>query len=106
METMETYEGLLTEMQGLLGRRVRIEIGSRDPAARPDYRPGDEEIYATFSGTLERAQSDDGSVVFEIGSSRLRLSREMCLSGYWRDRNYGHSFEIMSLQPIVIWVTP
>jgi hypothetical protein len=103
---VEIYDGLLSEMQGLLGRRVQVEIGSRDPAGQPNYRPGDEEVYATFLGVLKRGQSEDGAVVFEVGASKLRLPSAMSLSGYWRDRNHGHCFEIMSLQPVVIWVTP
>src|SRR5438445_6652520 len=106
MTTTEAYEDMLREMQGLLGRRVQVEVGSRDAAGRPDYRPGDETIYVTFSGVLQRGHSENGSVTFEVGSAKLPLSRGLAFSGYWRERDYRRSLEIMSLQPVVVWITP
>ena len=107
--TTDVFEDLLRHMQGLMGRRVEVEIGSRAPiAGRPTA--ADDTIYAAFSGVLSRAPVEGETLVFHVGdgdgAGRLYLSPTLHFSGYWRERNYRQVFEIMSMQPVLIWVTP
>jgi hypothetical protein len=107
MATTEVFEDLLRELQGVVGRYVKVEVGSRDPAGRPNYLPGQETIYATFCGVLERGHSHNGAVTFVVGEEgELPLDSDNALSCLPRERNYRRSIEIMSRQPVVVWVTP
>lgn len=104
MTTSEMFVDLLREVQTLVGKRVEVEIGSRHPA-RPDRPPGEEIVYSRFSGVLERAPSDGETVILEVGSAEIRLMPTVHFSsGYWRDRNYRRTLEIMSFQPVVVWI--
>jgi hypothetical protein len=106
LATTETFEDLLRELQGAVGRYVKVEVGSRDPAGRTDYLAGQETIYATFYGVLERGHSRNGAVTFVVGEGELPLGSDNVLSWFPRERDYRRSIEIMSRQPVVVWVTP
>lgn len=105
MTTSEVFVDLMYEVQSLVGKLVDVEIGSRHPV-RPNDPPGEEVTYARFSGVLGRARSEEEGVVLEVGVAELRLSPVVHFSGYWRDRNYRRSLEILSFQPVVTWITP
>ncbi len=97
-------------MQGLIGQRVEVEVGSRAPMVGRPVAAGQETIYAAFSGLLSRAPAEGDTLVFHVGNGdidgKMYLSPAMNFSGYWRERNFRDVFEIMSLQPVLIWVTP
>ncbi len=108
--TTDVFEDLLRHMQGLMGRRVEVEIGSRAPIAGRPVVAGSETVHAAFSGVLSRAPAQGEMLVFHVGDGdaggRLYLSPTMHFSGYWRERNFRQVLEIMSMQPVLIWVTP
>jgi len=108
--TTEAFEGLLSDMQGFIGRHVEVEVGTREPIAGQPVVPGAETIYAAFSGVLSRARPQGDAVIFDVGdgdaAAKLFLSPATHPHGLWRERNFRKALEIMSMQPVVIWVTP